>query len=155
MACIYQDDWRGVADMLGPANKPAGAGAQFLICLDNTIHQALPLLEARSPLPWLHIAGVVESDVYPQHLAARGLAYLRPSTLERADINHIIMDELVPGYASPRQSPGSSTRALASSCPIRTLVDTSKRICRWNCTWIYPWAVMRACVGHAHLCHLV
>jgi hypothetical protein len=27
-----------------------------VICPDNTIHQALPLIEARSPLPWLHIA---------------------------------------------------------------------------------------------------
>ena len=37
-------------------------GADFLICPDNTIHQALPLIAARSPLPWLHIAEVVAGE---------------------------------------------------------------------------------------------
>src|SRR5687767_12093545 len=57
MKCIDRGDWEGVAElMLSSANKLAKAGADFLICPDNTIHQALPLLEGRSPLPWLHIA---------------------------------------------------------------------------------------------------
>src|SRR5437763_5926094 len=57
--CIDRDDWRGVAElMLDSAEKLARSGAAFLICPDNTIHQAFPYLEGRSPLPWLHIAGV-------------------------------------------------------------------------------------------------
>ena len=57
MQHIYRDDWQGVAGlMLASAEKLAKIGADFLICPDNTIHQALPLIEARSPLPWLHIA---------------------------------------------------------------------------------------------------
>jgi aspartate racemase len=119
MERIYRGDWPGVAElMLSAADRLAKAGAQFLICPDNTIHQALPQVLPRSPLPWLHIAEVVagdaeakgfrrlglsgtrwlvESDVYPQKLAARGLQFLRPDEAEREEMNRIIMDELVCG----------------------------------------------------------
>jgi aspartate racemase len=119
MSCIYRDDWEGVAAlMLSSAEKLAGTGAEFLICPDNTIHQALPLLESRSPLPWLHIAEIVaaeavergygclaltgtrwlvESDIYPGKLEASGIRYVRPNAGEREEINRIIMDELVYG----------------------------------------------------------
>lgn len=123
MACIDRDDWPGVGEiMMASAQKLARIGAQFLICPDNTIHQALPYIESRSPLPWLHIAEVVaeeaaargfkrlgllgtrwlvESAVYPEKLTARGIAYLRPNEAERAEINRIIMDELVYGSFKP------------------------------------------------------
>ena len=119
MERVYSGDWQGVgALMLSSANKLASIGADFLVCPDNTIHQALPYVESHSPLPWLHIAEVVadaavqrgygrlgllgtrwlvESDVYPSKLAARGLDYRRPSADEREAINRIIMDELVYG----------------------------------------------------------
>src|SRR6187551_1872210 len=43
---IDRDDWRGVGElMLSSATKLAAAGAEFLICPDNTIHQALPFIE--------------------------------------------------------------------------------------------------------------
>jgi len=123
MKCIYRDDWQGVGElMLSSANKLAKIGAAFLICPDNTIHQALPYVEARSPLRWLHIAEVVaaqavergfrrlgltgtrwlvESAIYPEKLAARGLEFVRPNTAEREEINRIIMDELVYGVFKP------------------------------------------------------
>ena len=63
MKCINHGDWHGVGGlMLSSADKLAKAGADFLICPDNTIHQALPFIEARSPLPWLHIAEIVADD---------------------------------------------------------------------------------------------
>ncbi len=121
--CLNRGDWPGVAQlMLSSASKLANSGADFLICPDNTIHQAFAYLENRSPLPWLHIAEVVaseaarrgfqrlgitgtrwlvESEVYPEKLSARGLAYLRPTEVERSEINRIIMDELVCGVARP------------------------------------------------------
>ena len=124
MEYIDQDDWAGVGElMLSSAHKLAGAGANFLICPDNTIHQALPGIIDRSPLPWLHIAEVVaqeaqargfrrlgitgtryltDSEVYPQKLTAAGLQYLRPSAAERAEINRIIFDELVRGTQLPQ-----------------------------------------------------
>ena len=123
MQSIYRNDWKGVADlMLSSAHKLASIGADFLICPDNTIHQALPFIESKSPLPWLHIAEVVaaeaaarkfhrlaltgtrwlvESSVYPEKLAAHGLEYLLPSAAEREEINRIIMDELVYGIFKP------------------------------------------------------
>lgn len=122
--CLNRGDWQGVAQlMLSSAHKLANSGADFLICPDNTIHQAFAYLENRSPLPWLHIAEVVaeeaarrgfrclgltgtrwlvESEVYPEKLSARGLAYLRPTEAERSEINRIIMDELVCGVARPQ-----------------------------------------------------
>jgi aspartate racemase len=123
MKAIYRDDWAAVADlMLSSAEKLAKTGAEFLICPDNTIHQALPHVLPRSPLPWLHIAEVVaeqagergfrrigitgtrylvESEVYPEKLTARGLAYARPAAAEREEINRIIFDELVYGRFAP------------------------------------------------------
>jgi aspartate racemase len=123
--CLERGDWDGVgALMLASAEKLAAIGADFLICPDNTIHQALPAVERRSPLPWLHIAEVaaeeavrrgfrrlaltgtkwlVESAVYPEKLAARGLECLRPSAAEREEINRIIMDELVCSVFKPEQ----------------------------------------------------
>jgi aspartate racemase len=121
--CLERDNWPGVAAlMLASADKLARIGADFLICPDNTLHQALPLVLPRSPLPWLNIAEVVaaeaekrgfrrlgllgtrwlvDSEVYPEKLAARGLAFLRPTPEERDEINRIIMDELVAGVFKP------------------------------------------------------
>ena len=104
--CLNRSDLRGVGDlMLTSAHKLAAAGADFLICPDNTIHQAFAHVEPRSPLPWLHIAEVVaqaavqrghrrlgitgtrwlvDSEVYPEKLGARGLQAVRPSEAERA-----------------------------------------------------------------------
>jgi aspartate racemase len=108
--------------MLASANKLARIGADFLICPDNTIHQALPYIAARSPLRWLHIADVVasqavargfrrlgltgtrwlvESAVYPDRMAAHGLDCVLPDVGERDEINRIIMDELVCGSFRP------------------------------------------------------
>ncbi|HKD76443.1 MAG TPA: amino acid racemase [Ktedonobacterales bacterium] len=116
---LDHEDWPAVAElMLGSARKLASIGADFLICPDNTIHAALPMMISRSPLPWLHIADAVAghavergfrclgllgtrwlltSDVYPDKLTARGLEYERPTADERTELNRIIMDELVCG----------------------------------------------------------
>jgi len=113
---IYRGDWQAVGEMmLASAEKLKRVGADFVICPDNTIHQALPLVEARSPLPWLHIARSVADEA-----AARGFRkvaltgtkwlvgstvypadYVRPTMEEREEINRIIMDELVRGIVKP------------------------------------------------------
>ena len=60
---IDREDWPQVGElMLRSAHTLAQAGADFLICPDNTIHQGLPFIEQRSPLPWLHIAAVVADE---------------------------------------------------------------------------------------------
>jgi aspartate racemase len=123
MQRIYRGDWQSVGElMLSSANKLFSGGADFLICPDNTIHQAMPYIAARSPLPWLHIAEVVaaearargfrrlaltgtryliQSEVYPEKLTAGGLEFVRPNFAEREEINRIIMDELVCGIFKP------------------------------------------------------
>jgi aspartate racemase len=120
---LNRGDLQGVGElMLDSANKLARLGADFLICPDNTIHQAFAHVAPRSPLPWLHIAEVVadeavrrgfrrlaltgtrwlvDSEVYPEKLAARGLDCVRPTAAERGEIDRIIMDELVYGDFRP------------------------------------------------------
>ncbi|MBZ8142134.1 aspartate racemase [Rubrivivax gelatinosus] len=117
--CLHAGDRGGVAElMLDSAARLAAAGADFLVCPDNTIHQVFDLVEPRSPLPWLHIARVVaaearaqghrrlgltgtrwlvDSEVYPEALRAQGLECLRPEDADRDEIDRLIMDELVPG----------------------------------------------------------
>jgi aspartate racemase len=120
---LDRGDIEGVGNlMLASAQKLARAGADFLICPDNTIHQAFSYVQARSPLPWLHIAEVVaaeaierkyqclgllgtawlvRSEVYPDKLAARGLQCVRPTDRERDEVGRIIMDEFVYGVFKP------------------------------------------------------
>jgi len=123
MRCLDRNDWPGVGElMLASANKLAQIGADFLICPDNTIHRALPYVQSRSPLPWLHIAEIVatqavergfrclgltgtrwliDSNVYPEKLEARGLKYIRPNDADRDEINRIIVEELAYGVFEP------------------------------------------------------
>lgn len=123
VACLDRADLAGVAAlMLSSAGKLARADADFLICPDNTIHQALEHVLPQSPLPWLHIAEevaaeaearghrrigilgtrwLVDSNVYPNKLGNRGLQWLRPSESDRDTLARIIMDELVYGIFKP------------------------------------------------------
>lgn len=124
MQRVNADDWAGVAElMLSSAEKLARAGADFLICPDNTIHQAFELMEHRSPRPWLHIARVVaaeaqsrqfnrlavlgtkylmEGPVYASALKSAGIAHRVPPKHQRDRIDHIIFDELVNAQFLPR-----------------------------------------------------
>src|SRR5215475_1055236 len=109
--------------MLRSAEKLGKAGADFLICPDNTVHQAFDLVEHRSPRPWLHIArevaaeakrcgykrlGVLgtrylmEGPVYREALKAAGIEHRVPGAEQRVRINQIIFDELVNGQFLPR-----------------------------------------------------
>ncbi|MEC4723107.1 amino acid racemase [Noviherbaspirillum sp. CPCC 100848] len=108
--------------MLVSARKLEAAGADFLVCPDNTIHQAFDHVAQRSPLPWLHIAEVVaeaaagrglrrlgltgtrwlvDSPVYPEALARHGLECILPTADERDEMNRVIMQELVNGVFKP------------------------------------------------------
>lgn len=135
MKFVLADDWAGVAElMMSSAEKLAKAGADFLICPDNTIHQAFDLVEHRSPRPWLHIAkevareatrqhrkrlgvtgtrSLMESRVYPETLKAAGLDYRIPNAKQREKIDHIIFDELVNGQFLP-QSKAYLNEVIAS-----------------------------------------
>jgi aspartate racemase len=104
--------------LLASAEKLARAGADFLICPDNTVHQALDLVRDESPLPWLHIAeevasvaeqrgfrqlgilgtrNLMEGPVYPPRLSERGIGCVIPEADDGARLHGVIMDELVYG----------------------------------------------------------
>ena len=119
MRHIEAGNWDSVANlMLSSTEKVAKAGADFIICPDNTIHQAFDRVIKKSPLPWLHIAEIVaaeaarknykcvgmlgtrylmEGPVYPTKLAAVNIEHLIPTTNERERINQIISNQLVKG----------------------------------------------------------
>lgn len=111
--------WHEVGEMLlSSAEKLRKAGADLLFCPDNAAHEALDIVRARSPLPWLHIAEEVaaaaaerghkrllvlgtrylmEGPVYPAKLRPRGLEYEIPDTESREQINTLTFDELLYG----------------------------------------------------------
>jgi len=119
MSHIEEGRWDEVASMLlASAEKLRQAGADLLICPDNTVHQAIDLVRDRSPLPWLHIAEEVagvaaqrgfrrllilgtrylmEGPVYPAKLRPRAIECEIPPADARGRINAFILDELVSG----------------------------------------------------------
>lgn len=109
--------------LMGSARKLVDAGAEILICPDNTLHQALDLVRDQSPVPWLHIAEEVsalaaarrykrlgilgtrylmEGPVYQSKLSVNGIGFEIPGAREREGINEIIFDELVYGRFEDR-----------------------------------------------------
>ena len=120
---LDEGDDEGVGNlMLESATRLERAGADFLICPDNTIHRAFDYVQPKSPLPWLHIADsaadaalergygtlgltgthwLVDSEVYPQRLADKGLQCVRPGRAVRDQMGRIIMDELIYGVFRP------------------------------------------------------
>jgi aspartate racemase len=119
MEHIYVSRWDGVADlMLESAIRVQRSGAEFVVCPDNTVHEAYDAVVKRSPLPWLHIAEEVtktahergfkkllvlgtrylmEGPVYPAKLRACGIESEIPVAAAREKINKAIFDELVYG----------------------------------------------------------
>ena len=181
VACLDRGDSAGVGElMLDSAQKLANAGADFLICPDNTIHQSLPDIEPRSPLPWLHIADIVaaeavehhysrllltgtkwlvDSQVYPDKLAARGLEFVRPGKDDRIEMSRIIMDALVCGLFKPEavsffqnvieQSKESGCDAAILGCTEIPLIidDTNSALPTLDSTRLLARAALRRAVN--------
>ena len=119
MRCVDADAWADAGQLLlASARTLVAAGAEILICPDNTLHQALDLVRHELSTPWLHIAeevstlaaargftrlGVLgtrylmEGPVYRSRLSANGIDCEIPARDEREGINRIIFDELVYG----------------------------------------------------------
>lgn len=119
MVHIRSGNREGVAElMLSSARKLASIGALFVICPDNTIHDAFDLVIAQSPVPWIHIAQAVGQEaksrgyvklgitgteylmtgpVYPGTLQKFGISCEIPDPEDRERINTIIFKELVNG----------------------------------------------------------
>ena len=119
VAYIRLGDWKKVAGlMLSSAGKLSNTGAEFAICPDNTIHQAMEFVKAESPIPWLHIAEAVANEaqnrgyrnlaimgtkhlmtgpVYPAMLKKIGIFSQIPDEDDMIKVDTIIFKELVNG----------------------------------------------------------
>jgi aspartate racemase len=119
MPAFDAGDYRGVADlMLKSVRVLAAAGADFAICPDNSAHRAWEFLEAKTPIPWLHIAQVLGAEaerrgyrvvgvlgtrftmsgpVYREALSSKGIKAVVPSEADFATVDRIIFSELVDG----------------------------------------------------------
>jgi aspartate racemase len=112
-------DYAGVARfMLESARTLAKAGADFLICPDNSAHLAWEHVQKETPLPWLHIATVVGEEaaargfrrvgilgtrytmggpVYSDALGRLGIETVVPEAADFETVDRIIFSELVDG----------------------------------------------------------
>ncbi|HEU4502075.1 MAG TPA: aspartate/glutamate racemase family protein, partial [Nitrospira sp.] len=69
---IERDDWAGVAALMSrSAGKLVQAGAELIICPNNTLHRAFDL--AVSAVPWLHIVEPVTAEIRRMRLQRVGL----------------------------------------------------------------------------------
>jgi aspartate racemase len=114
---IERDDWAGVATLMSrSAAKLVRAGAELIICPNNTMHRAFDLVV--SEVPWLHIVAAVEAEisrrtlqrvgligtlavmegpVYHPKLVKGGIDVVLPEPRERIRLQHIIRTELIQG----------------------------------------------------------
>jgi aspartate racemase len=117
-------DYAGVARlMLESARLLAAAGADFLICPDNSAHLAWDHVQAATPLPWLHIARVVGEEasrrgfrrvgilgtrytmagpMYSKSLGALGIEAVVPEAADFETVDRVIFAELVDGVFTDR-----------------------------------------------------
>lgn len=118
VAALEAGEWDKVGMLMAhSAEILCAAGAEILICPDNTIHQALRTVEGFD-MPFIAIADavareadargyarlglmgtrwLVESAVYPDALDRYGLVVKVPDLPARQAVNNVIMSELVEG----------------------------------------------------------
>ena len=119
---IERQDWSAIAVLMSrSAAKLSDAGADFVVCPNNTLHHAFS--QVVSSIPWLHIAdvvaeeavhrgyrrvavlgtrGLMEGPVYADPLDRRGLKQVLPEAEDRARIHDVILNELVRGQFARR-----------------------------------------------------
>ena len=122
LASIDAEDWVGVAALMSrSASILAQAGAELIVCPNNTLHRAFDFV--RSPVPWLHIATavgaeairqgfrqvgllgtrvVMEGTVYQPILEQSGIEIVVPHARERIELDRIIRTELIRGTYLPQ-----------------------------------------------------
>jgi len=122
LTSIDAADWSGVATLMSrSASVLAQAGAELIICPNNTLHRAFDLVS--SPVPWLHIATavgseavrrdfrrvgllgtqvVMEGTVYQPILEQHGIEIVVPHAHERIALDRIIRMELIRGAYRPQ-----------------------------------------------------
>jgi len=135
---VHDEAWDEAGAYLADrAQRLQAAGADFLMCGSNTMHQVAPAIEAATTVPFVHIVDVLadaaehlgartlgllgtratmESDAYHDRLAERGLGLLVPEEQERVLIDRITFGELTQNIFtdSSRQVFIAAARALVA-----------------------------------------
>lgn len=123
-ACQSSGEWDRAGEMLADAAIGLQkAGAEGIVLCTNTMHKVAEQIEARCPLPFLHIADAtgrviaaqgasqvallgtrytMEQDFYRGRLQEQfGICSIIPDVSQRQRINQIIFDELCLGIVNP------------------------------------------------------
>jgi len=122
LASIDAGDWSGVATLMSrSASVLAQAGAELIICPNNTLHQAFDLVV--SPVPWMHIASAVVAEatrrnyrrvgllgtqvtrqgtVYHPTFEHHRIEIVLPPVPKCIELDRIIRTELIRGHYLPR-----------------------------------------------------
>ena len=117
LASIDAEDWAGVAALMSrSASVLAQAGAELIICPNNTLHRAFDFVT--SSVPWVHIADAVEAEasrrkyrqvgllgtqavmegsVYQPRFEKEGIEIVLPPASQRIELDRIIRTELIRG----------------------------------------------------------
>jgi aspartate racemase len=117
-------DYAGLGALMAQsARRLEAAGAELLICPDNSCHLAFEQVNAGCTVPFLHVAEVVSaaarnsgfkkaailgtaytmrSTLYQDVLARAGIEALSPRPEQQDVVDRIIFDELVKGSVTPK-----------------------------------------------------
>ena len=121
LAAIDAEDWVGVAALMSrSASVLAQAGAELIVCPNNTLHRAFNFVT--SSVPWVHIAAavgaeasrrkyrqvgllgtqaVMEGSVYQPRFEKEGIEIVLPPASQRIELDRIIRTELIRGAYTP------------------------------------------------------
>ena len=121
-----QEDWIAAARVVvESAVKLKAAGADFIICPDNTIHEGVDRVLDEFPLPLIHIADVVaetaaskglkkllilgtrytaRSTYYQTALKKHTIEWVMPTTEQVAEVDRVIWEELYWGSITPEST---------------------------------------------------
>lgn len=117
-ALLRAGDWSALTSYMAQhVDGLVAAGADFVICVSNTLHQVMDEVMSGRSVPWLHItdptgeairhrsiervalfgtAPTMQASHIPDRLQLQyGIDVVVPSAAEQADIDGIIFDELV------------------------------------------------------------
>lgn len=116
--------WDDVAELLLTSSKKlASIGAEFIICPDNTVHEAYDRVAPNSPIPWLSLLEevgieakrrghekvgilgteyIMTSSLYQNKLIDAGIEVEIPNEKNRKMISKIVYNELANGLFTER-----------------------------------------------------
>jgi len=117
--CVRNERWEEMGEYLaGRAQALEGAGADFYLCVSNTLHRTAPIFQAAVTIPFLHIAGptaaaitaaglkrvillgtkaVMAGDFQRSKYEELGISIVVPSDDDMNTIDRIIFNELCVG----------------------------------------------------------